>query len=91
MKAIPGKKGLFKVLEGELTAEHTDQAIMENDRGGEVPRAKRNFCGDGEVFTIGGKTYVLTNQWGNKAMNAARKLAEAFPNLKIEVNPTASP
>lgn len=91
MKAIPGKKGLFKVLEGELTAEHTDQAIMENDRGGEVPRAKRNFCEDGEVFSIGGKTYVLTNQWRTQAMNAARKLAVSFPDLKIEVNPTASP
>lgn len=90
IETIPWKKGLFKVLEGELTAEQAYQAIMEKDVGGTVPRAKRFFCGDGEVFPIGGKTYVLTNQWGNKAVYAAKKLAEAFPDLQIEVNPTAS-
>lgn len=91
IEAIPWRKGLFEVLEGELTAEQAYQVIMEKDVGGTVPRAKRYFCGDGEVFPIDGKTYALTNQWGNKAANAARKLAEAFPDLKIEANPVASP
>ena len=84
--AIPWRKGLFKELEGELTAEQACQVIMEKS----VDRARRYFCGDGQVFAVGGKTYALTNQWGKQAEDAARKLADAFPDLKIEVNPTAS-
>ncbi|MDE0114715.1 MAG: hypothetical protein OXN84_20830 [Albidovulum sp.] len=89
IEAIPwsNKKALFKVLEGELTAEQAYVAIMEQDIGGKIPRAKRYFCDEGEVFPIDGKTYVLTNQWGASTVESARSLAEAFPGLKIEINP----
>ena len=82
-EAIPWRKRkTFTVLEGELTAE---QAIMEIGSGG-----KRYFCGEGEVFHIDGKTYVLSNQWGGKGpARAARNLAEMFPDLNIEIKPSS--
>ena len=85
------KKRIFKILEGELTAEQTNQAIMENDGGGKVPMAKRNFCEDDEeVFHIDRKTYVLSNQWGGEGpARAARNLADMLPDLNIEIKPSS--
>ena len=31
------------------------------------------------------KTYVLSNQWGRRALEAADLLSKAFPQLKIEI------
>ncbi|MEQ8515480.1 MAG: hypothetical protein RIC38_07740 [Chromatocurvus sp.] len=89
MEVIPWrKKGLFAVLEGELTSEQAQEAIMQEDGGGAVPRAKRFFCNDGEVFVIDGFTYVLVNQWGARTHEAATLLAEAFPELRIRFTPS---
>lgn len=87
MEAIPGRK-LFRELEGNLDAGEAYEQIMENDKGGGTPLAKRYFCDDGQVFHVGGKTYVLTNQWGKDAPAAADKLAMAFPRMEIEVKPS---
>ena len=89
MEAIPWRKGLFECFEGELNAEQAYQAIMGSDRGGKLPKAKRYFCGNGEVFHINGNTYVLSNQWGARTLEAVRILEVAFPTLKIKVNSTA--
>ena len=89
MEAIPWrKKGLFEVLEGKLTAEQAYDVIMQEDSGGAVPRGKRFFCSDGEVFVIDGFTYVLVNQWGARTIEAATVLAERFPDLHIRFNPS---
>ena len=61
---------------------------MKDDAGGTVPRAERFFCNDGEVFPREGKTYVLSSQWGNKTLDAARSLSETYPNLKIRIKPS---
>lgn len=88
MAAIPWrKKGLFEVLDGELTAEEAYEQIMQSDSGGAVPRGKRFFCNDGEVFVIDGRTYVLNNQWGRRTPEAANVIAKAFPELGIRIAP----
>lgn len=86
MEAVPWRT-LFEVFEGELSADQASRLIMQDDSGGKVPRAKRFFCADGEVFHHGGKTYVLSNQWGNKSADAAASIARLFPNNQIEVTP----
>ncbi len=83
MTAIPWKRGLFEILEGELTSEQAYQTIMESDKGGKIPKAKRYFSGNGEIFHIDGKTYVLSNQWGSRTLEAVGLLADAFPVLNI--------
>jgi len=88
-EAIPWRKNrLFEVLEGTLSAEQAQERIMQADEGGAVPRAKRFFCGDGEVFHAANKTYVLSNQWGNRTVEAVESLANALPSLAIEIKPT---
>ena len=86
MEAIPWRKnGLFEVFDGELTSEQVVDAIMQEDSGGTVPRAKRFFCKDGEVFLIDGRTYVLVNQWGARTLEAVNLIAEGFPQLRISI------
>ena len=85
IEALPWRNRLFEVFEGELSNEQVYGAIMKDDPGSTVPRAKRFFCNDGEAFPIEGKTYVLSNQWGRRTLQAANELSEAFPHLKIAI------
>jgi len=88
MEAIPWRKNqLFEVFDGELSADQVYEQIMKNDTGGTVPRAKRFFCNNGEIFHQGGKAHVLSNQWGQKTLDTADSLAKMFPNPGIEVKP----
>lgn len=88
MAAIPWRRNrLFDVFEGSLTAEQVQEQIMSNDGGGAVPRAKRYFCNDGEVFHADNKTYVMSNQWGARTLEAVESLAKVFPNLRIAITP----
>ena len=61
---------------------------MSNDPGGAIPRAKRFFCNDGEVFHATNKTYVPSNQWGKRTLEAVDSLSKMFPNLGVEITPT---
>ena len=89
MEAIPGRGSrLFRELEGSLDADQAYEQIMESDKGGSVPLAKRYFCDEGQVFHADNKTYVLTNQWGKDARAAADELAKAFPRVEIEIKPS---
>ena len=87
--AIPGRRNqLFEVFEGELSADQVQEEIMKADVGGKVPRTKRYFCNDDEVFHCDKKTYALSNQWGSKTLDAANSLARAFPHLNIDFRPS---
>ncbi len=89
MDAIPWRRNrLFEVFDGTLNAAQVQEQIMKNDVGGAVPRAKRFFCNDGEVFHSHNKTYVLSNQWGARTLEAVESLTKAFPNLSVEIKPT---
>ena len=44
---------------------------MQSDSGSALPRGKRFFCNDGEVFVVDGRTCVLNNQWGRRTPEAA--------------------
>lgn len=59
---------------------------MEGDSGGRVPRAERFFTKEGQAFYSNGKTYVLTNQWGDKTLEAVESLRKAFPDLNIRIS-----
>lgn len=88
-EAIPWRRNtLFEVFEGTLSAEQVQERIMQADEGGAIPRAKRFFCGDGEVFHAANKTYVLSSQWGSRTLEAVASLDDAFPSLAIEFMPT---
>ena len=83
MEVIPRLK--LKVFDGKLTSEEVIEKIMENNRGGILPQSKRFFCeNDDELVYVEGKTYVLSNQWGNDTLETARTVEDAFPKLKID-------
>ena len=82
VEALPSRK--LREFEGTLDAEQIREKLMKEDTGGAVPRFKRFFCEDGQPFQVQGRTFVLSNQWGPDALDAARKLARVFPALNIE-------
>lgn len=80
---------VFKIFEGECDEEKVHALLMAEDPGGKVPRTKRFFSNEGEFFIVDGKTYILSNQWGNRTVEAVEKLAGLFPKLGIEVRPAS--
>ena len=90
MEAIPWQRNrLFKIFDEILNAEQVVEQIMEDDaKSNTVPKAKRFFCNEGEVFHFENKTYVLTNQWGSRTFDAVDSLRKIFPHLAIEITKT---
>jgi hypothetical protein len=83
-QAIPWRKNhLFLKLEGELDSEGFIEEVMKTDAGGKVPKFKRYFYRDDELFRYKGNTYALTNQWGKGALEAVLLLNDAFQNVDI--------
>jgi hypothetical protein len=76
---------LFEEFDGHLSPEEVQREIMKNDSGGAVPRWKRYFCNDGELFYFDNKTFVLSNQWGARTLEAIDSLKNSFPSLAIEI------
>jgi hypothetical protein len=79
---------IFAVFDGSLSAEEVQALLMAQDGGGRVPKAKRFFSKEGQLFHHGGKTYVLSNQWGDRTLEAIELLVEKFPALNIDVAKT---
>ena len=89
--AIPWRQNqLFAVFDGEFSGEQVRERIMQADPGGKLPKTKRYYCGDDEIFHCRGKTYALSNQWGAKTLDAASALARAFPQLNIGFAPSGA-
>lgn len=87
--AIPWRMNqLFADFDGELSGAEVQERIMQTDSGGKLPKTKRFYCDDDEIFHHGGKTYALSNQWGAKTLDAANALNRAFPHLNIRFEPS---
>ena len=88
MEIVPWrKKSLFKAFEGHRSADEVYDLLMKADAGGAVPRAKRYFHDEDEIFYVDNKTYVLSNQWCKRILEATALLAKAFPKLDIQIKP----
>lgn len=89
-RLIPWRENrLFRVFEGELTGQQVQaQPEMAAEDANGRARYNRYFSKDGEVFHFGGKTYVLSNQWGHGTLEAVDALGAKYPRLGIGVRPT---
>lgn len=84
---ISWRKGnLFVSFDSELNDEEFAEQLMKLDSGGKLPKTKRYFCKEGELFIIDGKTYSMSNQWGNRTLEAAQALSKNFPHLNIQID-----
>ena len=89
MDSIPWRKNrLFEIFDETLDENQVSDKIMESDVGGAIPRTKRYFVNEGEFFHYDGKTFVLSNQWGNRTDEFIVNISEAFPELNISFKPT---
>ncbi len=86
--AIPARtRTLFRDFEGELDSSAVQSILMAEDKGGRHPLTKRFFCEDGEPFHHGGRTFVLSNQWGTDTLPSIADLRRHFPEAGISVEP----
>ncbi|MCB1218878.1 hypothetical protein KDL44_15965 [bacterium] len=81
------KRSIFESLDGILDEQAVQDALMRESGNAKFPRYKRFFSEAGQIFHVKNRTYVLTNQWGDKTIEAANALAESFPaaNIRFEV------
>ncbi len=83
------KNSLFYIFDEILDTESVIERLMEEDLGGKVKKYRRFFSKKDEIFYIGDKTYLLTNQWGKATLDAVEILKDNFQNLEIDIIPTS--
>ena len=88
-KALPSNK--LVDFEGALDSEEIVELLQKDDQGGVLPRFKRFFCEDDQIFHVQDKSYVLSNQWGQDTAEAAKSLARVFPHLNIDFRKSEAP
>jgi hypothetical protein len=88
MDAVPWRKNWFKVFDGALTSDQVIDRIMEGDTGGRHPLAKRYFVD--HPFHVAGKTYVLSNQWGIRTLDAVDILKRTFSGVPVKISATST-
>lgn len=87
-ETIPWRRNvLFYCFDEELDEEQIAERLTEEGADRAVPKYRRYFSKDDELFHINGRTYILTNQWGRQTLDAVERLKERFPELGIEVTP----
>tara|TARA_R110002049_G_scaffold116033_2_gene268319 strand:- start:224 stop:748 length:525 start_codon:yes stop_codon:yes gene_type:complete len=77
---------LFICFDGQLDEESFAEQLMALDSGGKLPKTKRYFCKQNELFIVGDKTYALTNQWGLRTLEAVDLIRLKFPEMEIILN-----
>ena len=86
MDIISWLKGtLFISFDGSLDEEKFAEQLMTLDTGGKLPKTKRYFCKQDELFVVGGKTYAMTNQWGLRTLEAVDLMSSKYPQLEISI------
>lgn len=84
-KFINWRGDLFISFNGTLDEKGFSEQLMKLDTGGKLPKTKRYFCKQDELFIIDDKTYALTNQWGLRSEEAANLLSSKYPQMNIHI------
>lgn len=83
---ISWRKGnLFICFDGSVDEARFSEQIMKLDTGGKLPKTKRYFCKQDELFYIDNKTYALTNQWGKRTLEVVERLRANYPGMNISL------
>lgn len=83
------QSNLFISYPGRLNEDAFIAELMKTDVGGALPKYKRFFCKEDELFYMDDKTYALSNQWGNRTLDAVDQLAAQYSSLNISIEPTS--
>jgi len=81
------KNTLFHSFDENLDEEQVISRLMEEGGGGVIEKHRRYFSKEDELFHVGGKTYMLTNQWGHRTLEAVDLLKAKFTDMGINVTP----
>ena len=78
-------ENLFIIFPGALSKREFSEQLMKLDSGGVIPKTKRYFCKEGELFVVEDRTYAMTNQWGASTLEAVEQVKAGFPRLNISL------
>jgi hypothetical protein len=80
----------FRAVDGLVKSEEEFVALQmaHEMNGGRSFDPTRYFCADDELFQSGGKTWVLSNQWGTRTFDMICDLLKSFPDKGIACNPS---
>ena len=78
-------ENLFIIFPGALSEREFSEQLMKLDSGGVIPKTKRYFCKEGELFVVEDRTYAMTNQWGASTLEAVEQVKAGFPRLNISL------
>lgn len=84
------RNNLFVEFLGKLNEEEFRAQLMETDAGGQLPRWRRFFCKQDELFYLDGKTWAMSNQWGDRTLEAVDLISKSLPNLQIKILPAST-
>jgi hypothetical protein len=74
---VPWRSTMFCSVDGTVSSqEFISQKKAKVDSGDK----RRYFCDDGELIRSNGKTYALSNGWGNRTFQAIQRIIEKFPD-----------
>lgn len=72
--AVPWREnGMFITAEGRLLGEELMAMFP-------TKAPERFFCSDDEVFYVNGATHTLSNQWGNRTLEAVKNIVSRMPD-----------
>lgn len=83
--AVPWRQSsMFRVADGTMSsADFIASQKTDAANGGRNFEERRFYCGEGELFQFGGKTFAFTNQWGHRCIEAIDQLIKEFPDESI--------
>jgi hypothetical protein len=83
---VPWRRNMFCRVDGIVSSSqfvtHRQATV---DSGGK----RRFFCDDGDLINSAGRTYAVTNGWGNRMFQAIKNILAKFPDkgVKCEKHP----
>lgn len=80
---------LWLRVQGEVDADtFAVRAMQQAQVEGSIYRPKRWFRDDTDLIRMTGHTYAISNRWGRRWQEAMDRLAQGFPQLQIQYEPS---
>jgi hypothetical protein len=78
---VPWRRNMFCSVDGIVSgSQFVTHQQAKVDSGGN----RRFFCDDGDLIRCAGRTYAVTNGWGNRMFQAIKNILAKFPDKGVK-------
>lgn len=79
--SVPWRSNMFCSMDGVVSSSEFVEALkVKVDSGG----IRRYFCEDSELIHVDGRTYAISNGWGNRTFQAIENILAKFPDKGVK-------